>query len=93
MVNVVIKITCAGAAQTNAVEIANHHELSPKSCVSAPMPIYVPASTSANTDVAAVFRPAKKATEEDEKATGADMAGIHVSHSVRRSATGDNGMS
>jgi len=41
-----------------------------------------------NTDVTAVFAPAKKAAEDDEKATGADMAGIQVSHSARISATG-----
>ena len=41
-----------------------------------------------NTDVTAVFAPAKKAAEGDEKATGADMAGIQVSHSARVSATG-----
>jgi len=40
-----------------------------------------------NTDVTAVFAPAKKAAEDDEKATGADMAGIQVSHSARVSAT------
>ncbi|MGB8638131.1 MAG: hypothetical protein WCD30_08335, partial [Pseudolabrys sp.] len=45
-----------------------------------------------NTDVTAVFAPAKKAAEDEEKATGADMAGIHVSHSVRVSATGHIGM-
>jgi hypothetical protein len=43
------------------------------------------------TDVKAVFAPAKKAAEGDEKATGADMAGIHVSHSARVSATGRPG--
>ena len=45
-----------------------------------------------NTDVTAVFAPAKKAAEGDEKATGADMAGIHVSHSDRDSATGHTRM-
>src|SRR6185436_5532597 len=37
--------------------------------------------------VTADFAPAKKAAEDDEKAIGADMAGIHVSHSVRAPAT------
>ena len=41
-----------------------------------------------NTDVNAVLAPAKKAAEDDEKAVGADMAGVHVSHSDRVSATG-----
>src|SRR5262249_27449035 len=88
VVTVVIRMTCAGAAHTRTVDIASHHELRPKSWVSAPMPIYVPASTSMNTDVNAVFAPAKKAAEDDEKVIGADMAGSHVSHSVRVSATG-----
>ena len=42
--------------------------------------------------VKAVFAPAKKAAEDDEKATGKDMAGIHVSHSARVSATGHTRM-
>ena len=88
VVTVVIRITCAGAAHTRTVDIASHQALRPKSWVKAPMPIYVPANTNMNTDVRAVFAPAKKAAEDDEKAIGADMAGIHVSHSARVSATG-----
>jgi len=34
-----IRITCAGAAHTNIVDSASHHDGRPKSCVSAPMPI------------------------------------------------------
>src|SRR4029077_6153604 len=94
VVTVVIRITCAGAAHTRTVDIASHQELRPKSWVKAPMPIYVPANTNMNTDVRAVFAPAKKAAEDDEKTIGADMAGIHVSHTppvsptARVSATG-----
>ena len=45
-----------------------------------------------NTDVTAAFAPEKKAAVDDEKSTGADMAGIHVSHSDRDSATGHTRM-
>ena len=41
-----------------------------------------------NTDVKAVFAPAKKAAEVDEKVMGADITGVHVSHSIRLFATG-----
>jgi hypothetical protein len=51
------RITWAGAAHTSTVDSANHQDENAKSCASAPMPMYVPASTGKKTEPSAERTP------------------------------------
>src|SRR6476469_8098965 len=81
------RITWAGAAHTSTVDSANHQDENAKSCASAPMPMYVPASTGKKTEPSAERTPPKKAAPGWRNDAGAGMDAAKLSHRPGTCAT------